>query len=141
MYGSKRITMLFPKCSTCIYLFFISPIYSYCASHSIQLSSFNKKQTTIVSTSPSSGVDNLRNFTEELQEIMHEKLLSENNEERARWKYLLQTMEKSRVAFNACQQLRNSLENCTALKDQVVSLLLFFSFLFPTHLFGAESKL
>lgn len=82
-------------------------------------------KTTILPLS----IDNLRNFTDELKEIMHEKLLSEMEEERARWKYLLQSMEKSRLSLNASQQLRKSLEECIAMKNQFVSLkftLLFF---------------
>lgn len=51
---------------------------------------------------------------------MHEKLLSESSEEKTHWKYLLQSMEKSRVALDACQQLRLSLKQCAGVKDQVV---------------------
>ena len=54
--------------------------------------------------------------------MMLQRLLTESEEDDARWKYLLQTMEKARVAQNVILQLNQSYNDCVAAKDIIVSL-------------------
>jgi len=78
-------------------------ILRYCSIHGILLSSYNPTDKTTSAVDP----DNLlASYFDELREMMHEKLLTEGVEEDERWRFLLQTMEKSRIARNTIQQLR-----------------------------------
>jgi len=65
--------------------------------------------------------DNLVDYFDDIREIMLERLLTESDEDDARWKYLLQTMERSRIAQNVILHLNQSFKDCVTTKDVIVS--------------------
>lgn len=61
---------------------------------------------------------------EELVKIVYERLLTESDEEVARSKYLLQTMEKRRSAQNAIVSLEQTLKDRKNEREHIVSIFL-----------------